>query len=114
MDDAFGAYVRDGRHIIGELAKTIGKKTIVINNGADISIDSLMEAERRSEALKEYCDAYEVELARSRDEVNNLREYCAAYELELDKSRNEAEQLRRRCEAYDNSIFGKLYRKLGK
>lgn len=121
MDDAFGAYVRDGRHIIGELAKTIGKKTIVINNGAGISIDSLMEAERKSEALKEYCDAYELELAKSRDDVKNLREYCAAYELELDKSRNEAEQLRRKCEAYeqdvrefDKSICGKMYRKLGK
>ena len=80
-----------------------------------------MEAERKSEALKEYCDAYELELAKSRDEVKNLKEYCDAYELELDKSRNEAEQLRRRCEAYerdvrefDKSICGKMYRKLGK
>ena len=114
MDDAFGAYVRDGRHIIGELAKTIGKKTIVINNGADISIDSLMEAERKSEVLKEYCDAYEIELAKSRDEVKNLREYCAAYELELARSRDEAEKLRQKCEAFESSLCGKVYRKLNK
>ena len=114
MDDAFGEYVRCGRHILGEFAGTIGKPTVALNNGFDFSIDSLLEVDKKAAALKEYCEAYEIELAKSRDEVKNLKEYCSVYEIELARSRDEAEELRQKCEAFEGSLCGKVYRKLNK
>lgn len=114
MDDAFGEYVRCGRHILGEFAGTIGKQAVALNNGFDFSIDSLLEVDKKAAALKEYCEAYEIELAKSRDEVKNLKEYCSAYELELARSRDEVEELRQKCEAFEGSLCGKVYRKLNK
>ena len=97
MDEAFGKYVKNGRNILGELNTVIGKDRVVFN---DESVNDLLFERERANALKEYCDAYELELSGSRSKEKFYKEYCDAYELELEKKRKELSNLREYCNAY--------------